>query len=125
LTFNFSRHIFNHMVNNQSHQLDTVFHALSDPTRRAMLRQLARNEDTIGNLAAPFNMSLAAASKHVKVLEHAGLIRRTIRGRRHICRLNPKALANAQKWLQFYERFWNEKLDALESLLNKEDDPEK
>jgi DNA-binding transcriptional ArsR family regulator len=113
------------MVNNQSHRLDTVFHALSDPTRRAMLQQLARKEDTIGNLAAPFNMSLAAASKHVKVLEHAGLIRRTIRGRRHICRLNPKVLAGAQKWLRFYERFWNEKLDALESLLNEEDSREK
>jgi len=79
-----------------------------------MLRSLSRQERTVSELAAPFQMSLAAASKHVKVLERAGLILRTVRGRTHICRLAPEPLADAHEWLRFYERFWNERLDALE-----------
>lgn len=94
-----------------------MFHALTDPTRRHMLRTLAARERTISELAAPFQMSLAAASKHVKALEHAGLVRRTVQGRTHFCRLDPKPLAGAAEWLGFYERFWNERLDALEALL--------
>lgn len=114
---------FNHMVNQQSERLDRVFHALTDPTRRHMLRSLAGRERTVGELAQPFRMSLAAASKHVKVLEGAGLVRRTVQGRTHFCRLDPKPLAGAAEWIRFYERFWNERLDALEELLrhpNKE-----
>src|SRR4051812_18052960 len=94
--------------------LDGVFHALADPTRRAMLRSLAAREHTVTALAEPFSMSLAAASKHVKVLERAGLVRRSIQGRRHLCRLAPEALASAHEWLTFYERFWADRLDALE-----------
>ena len=109
------------MVNNQSQNLDAVFHALSDPTRRAMLQQLAQKERTVSNLADPFNMSLAAASKHIRVLERAKLIQRSVQGRRHICRLNPKALSKALEWLRYYERFWTERLDALEALLAEED----
>ena len=85
-----------------------------------MLRVLAGGERTIGQLAEPFAMSLAAASKHVKALEHAGLIRREVRGRTHWCRLDPGPLAGAHEWLSFYERFWIERLDLLERLLREE-----
>ena len=97
--------------------LDGVFRALGDPTRRAMLRRLAAGEQNIGELAAPFRMSLAAASKHVRVLERAGLVRRRIAGRSHICRLDTAPLKAANEWLRFYERFWSEKLDALDAML--------
>jgi DNA-binding transcriptional ArsR family regulator len=102
----------------QSTQLDTVFQALADPTRREMLRRLAGGERSIGELAAPFQMSFAGASKHVRFLESAGLIHRTVRGRTHVCSLNPAPLAAAEEWLKFYERFWTERLDALERELN-------
>ena len=110
--------IFNHMVNNQPPRLDQVFHALADPTRRAMVRSLARRERTVGELAAPFAMTLAAASKHVRTLERAGLVRRTIRGRTHTCRLDPDPLVAAQQWLADAERFWTARLDALETLFD-------
>lgn len=104
--------------------LDSVFHALSDPTRRAMLAQLASGERNIGELAAPFAMSFAAASKHVKVLEGAGLVQRRVAGRSHMCRLQPAPLAAADAWLRFYEHFWSSRLDALEGLLrNPQGDP--
>ena len=108
------------MVEQRTEPLDSIFHALADPTRREMLHSLARKERTVSELAAPFRMSLAAASKHVKVLEHAGLIRRTVQGRTHVCRLAPEPLADAHEWLRFYERFWNERLDALERELKAE-----
>ena len=101
--------------------LDATFHALGDATRRSMLRELARGERTVTQLAAPHAMSLAAASKHVKALEAAGLIRREVRGRTHWCRLGPGPLASAHKWLGFYERFWTERLDILDRLLREED----
>ncbi|MDP9839600.1 DNA-binding transcriptional ArsR family regulator [Neorhizobium huautlense] len=112
------------MVELKSHQVDTVFHALSDATRRHMLQELTQGERTVGQLAEPYSMSLAAASKHIKVLEGAGLVRREIRGRTHLCRLEPGPLATAHEWLSFYERFWTGRLDALERLL-KEDDTRK
>jgi DNA-binding transcriptional ArsR family regulator len=87
--------------------LDSVFHALGDPTRRRMLHELAGGERTVGQLAEPFAISLAAASKHIKALETAGLIRRQVRGRTHLCRLDPGPLAGAHEWLGFYERFWS------------------
>jgi len=101
--------------------LDSVFHALSDRTRRAMLRSLAAGEHNIGALAAPHRMSFAAASKHVKVLERAGLVRRRIEGRAHICRIEPAVLATADEWLRFYEHFWTDRLDKLGALLHAED----
>jgi DNA-binding transcriptional ArsR family regulator len=101
--------------------LDATFHALGDATRRSMLRDLARGERTVTQLAAPHAMSLAAASKHIKALEGAGLIRREIRGRTHWCRLDPGPLAGAYDWLGFYERFWTERLDILDRLLGEED----
>lgn len=109
------------MVENEAAQLDAVFHALSDSTRRAMLRTLSAGERSVGELAAPFSMSLAGVSKHVKVLEGAGLVRREIRGRTHLCRLDAARLAEAQAWLRYYERFWTGRLDALDALLRAED----
>jgi len=113
------------MVNQASARLDDVFHALTDATRRQMLRSLATRERTISELAEPFDMSLAAASKHVKVLERAGLVRRTVQGRTHYCRLDPRPLAGAQEWLSFYEKFWSERLDTLEALLRHPDKTER
>ena len=109
------------MVELEAPQLDSVFHALGDATRRRMLRKLASRERTVSQLAEPFAMSLAAASKHIKVLENAGLIRREVRGRTHLCRLDPGPLVSAHQWLSFYERFWTGRLDVLERLLHTED----
>jgi DNA-binding transcriptional ArsR family regulator len=110
------------MVELHAPQLNTVFHALGDATRRRMLHDLASGERTVGQLAEPFTISLAAASKHIKVLESAGLIRREVRGRTHLCRLDPGPLASAHQWLSFYERFWTGRLDVLERLLREEDE---
>ena len=109
------------MVEDKSVRLDAVFHALSDATRRAMLRSLARSASTVGELAAPFDMSLAAASKHIKVLERAGLVQRTVQGRVHQCRLDARPMHGGMEWIRHYEKFWNERLDALESALAAED----
>jgi len=112
--------ILNHMVEFQTPHLDAVFHALSDPTRRAMLHRLTSGEHSVSDLATPFNMSLAGASKHIKVLEGAGLVRRHVRGRTHICQLEAARLAEAQQWLRTYERFWTLRLDDLEQILREE-----
>ena len=109
------------MVEHDSLQLDTIFRALGDATRRGMLARLSLGERSIGELAEPFAMSLAGASKHVKVLEEAGLVRREVRGRTHFCRLEPGPLASADHWLRHYERFWTGRLDALEQLLRDDD----
>jgi DNA-binding transcriptional ArsR family regulator len=111
------------MVEHQAEHLDAVFHALADPTRRAMLHSLTLAERSIGELANPFRMSFAAASKHVKALEQAGLVRRRIEGRTHMCQLEPKRLAEAHDWLSFYERFWTMRLDDLERELRKPEKP--
>lgn len=108
------------MVERREAGLDAVFHALGHVTRRQMLRSLAEGECTVGQLAEPFRMSLAAASKHVKALEVAGLIRREIRGRTHVCRLEASPLSAANEWLRFYEQFWTARLDRLESLLTQD-----
>ena len=101
--------------------LGSVFHALGDPTRRQMLRDLAHGGRTVTQLAEPFTISLAAASKHIKVLENAALVRREIRGRTHLCHLNPGPLASAHEWLGFYEQFWTDRLGVLEQLLRDAD----
>jgi len=108
------RRIFNLMVEGLA--MNEVFHALAHDARRAMLTRLASGDLTVGELAEPFSMSLEAASKHIRVLERAGLVRRTVEGRRHVCRLDAGPLASAADWLRFYERFWTERLDALEGL---------
>ena len=108
------------MVELESPRLDSVFHALGDPTRRIMLRELADGEMTVGRLAEPFAMSLAAASKHIKVLENAGLVRREVRGRTHWCSLEPEPLAAASELLSEYQRFWSRSLDRLTALIDAE-----
>jgi DNA-binding transcriptional ArsR family regulator len=115
----------NHMVERHPEALDTVFRALADSSRRDMLRRLGDDERSIGELAAPYDMSFAAASKHVRVLEHAGLVERRIEGRRHLCRLVPARLAEAHEWLSFYQRFWAHRLDALADALAPEAKPSK
>lgn len=109
------------MVEQNPAVLDQVLRALADPTRRDMLRRLAAQERSVGELAEPLDMSLAAASKHIQVLERAGLVEREIQGRTHLCRLSPRPLAHVAEWLRFYERFWNKRLDTLEALLEAED----
>ena len=105
------------MVEHQHNaHLDQVFRALADPTRRALLTRLSEGEHRVSDLAAPYDMSLAAVSKHIRTLERAGLVIRRIQGRTHHCRLNPAALSSAHEWLSFYQEFWTEKLDALERL---------
>ena len=111
------------MVEYHAPRLDQVFHALADPTRRAMLASLREGARSVGELAAPHRISLAAASKHIKTLERAGLVRRTILGRTHQCALDPAPLADADAWLRRYSAFWTERLDALESLLRADDPP--
>ena len=109
------------MVEHDSHTLDTIFHALGDAKRRAMLGELADGERTVGELAAPFTMSLAAASKHIKVLEAAGLVRRDVRGRTHVCSIDPVPLMRADQWIGIYRRFWTGRLDTLEKILRAQD----
>jgi DNA-binding transcriptional ArsR family regulator len=108
------------MVELQESRLDAVFHALGDATRRRMLARLAQGQQTVGQLAEPFSMSLAAASKHIKALEGAGLISREVLGRTHVCHLNAGPLRVADEWLRHYEGFWTARLDRLEALLRQD-----
>src|SRR5881392_692852 len=98
-------------------RLDTTFRALADPTRRGMLANLALGEKSIGELAEPFAMSFAGASKHVKVLEDAGLIVRRKQGRTHLISIDAKPLEEAERWMRQWERFWNSRLDRLQALV--------
>jgi len=100
--------------------LDITFSALSDPTRRAIISKLANGDAPIMEVASPFQMSLPAVSKHIRVLEKAGLVVRRKQGRVHYCRLNAKPLRDAAKWLAFYQQFWDARLDSLANFL--EDD---
>src|SRR5947208_17191835 len=110
------------MVENR---LDTTFSALADPTRRGMLARLALGDKSIGQLAQPFAMSFAGASKHVKVLEDAGLLSRRKLGRTHLISLNAEPLAEAEHWLKQWEKFWSGRLDRLQALVEAEDTKEK
>jgi DNA-binding transcriptional ArsR family regulator len=100
-----------------SDRLDAIFHALSDPTRRAILGMVLDEARSVSELAAPFDMSLAAVAKHLKVLEGAGLIDRRWEGRTARCRLRPEALRTADEWIGHYRRFWDDRLDALDRML--------
>jgi DNA-binding transcriptional ArsR family regulator len=95
-------------------ELDQVFSALGDPTRRAILRALSQRPATITEIAKPFPVSLNSISKHVMILERAGLVRREIRGRQHHCYIDPRPLRGANEWLEHYRHFWAMRLDALE-----------
>lgn len=101
--------------------LDGVFHALADATRRDMLRQLAEGESTVGALAAPHAMSLAAASKHIRVLETAGLVQRRVVGRTHHVRLETAPLHAGMEWIRHHEQRWHARLDRLAALLEAQD----
>ena len=98
-------------------RLDITFGALADPTRRGMLASLALGEKSIGELAEPFAMSFAGASKHVKVLEDAGLVARRRRGRTHLISIDARPLEEADRWMRQWERFWNTRLDRLQALV--------
>jgi DNA-binding transcriptional ArsR family regulator len=102
------------MVEYTLESLNRVFSAVADPTRRAILRALAKNPATISEIAKPFPVSLNAVSKHVMVLERAGLIRREIQGREHLCSLDPRPLRDATAWLDHYRQFWDVRLEVLE-----------
>ncbi len=104
-----------------STRLDAVFHALAHPARRAMLKRLAAAPQNIGELASPFAMTFAGASKHVRVLERAGLVKRKVEGREHVCAIAPAPLKTATDYLNRYERLWTASLDALDAMLKEED----
>ena len=105
------------VIRSQNARLDAIFHALSDSTRRAILRDLAGQEKNVGQIAEPHKMSLAAISKHLKVLDAAGLITREKRGSFQIVRINPGPMREAVRWMSFYDRFWNQRLDGIHSFL--------
>jgi DNA-binding transcriptional ArsR family regulator len=105
------------MVKHASRDLDAVFAALADPTRRAILARLRRGSSSVSLLAAPFPVSLPAISKHLGVLERAGLISRSRSGRVSECRLDAGAMRGAAAWLADYEAFWTRQLDALDAYL--------
>ncbi|QUT03997.1 winged helix-turn-helix transcriptional regulator [Sphingobium phenoxybenzoativorans] len=100
-----------------------TFMALADPTRRGMLAALALGERSIGELAQPYAMSFAGASKHVKMLERAGLVSRRKVGRTQMCSLQPEPLAEAERWIAQWERFWTVSLDRLDALLAADKEP--
>ena len=102
-------------------ELNLVFSALSDPTRRSILERLSRGEASVGELAEPFDMSLPAISKHLGVLEHAGLLSRERDGRFFRCMLHAEPMRNAALWMERYRRFWSQQFDALEAYLSQED----
>lgn len=109
----------------ESRRLDLVFAALSDPTRRGIVARLARGEARVGELAAPFCLSEPAITRHVKVLERAGLLAREIDGRVHRCRLVAQPMEEAVEWIDQQRSFWNRQLDALAAYLSKDAAPPK
>jgi DNA-binding transcriptional ArsR family regulator len=110
---------FNCMVEYSSRSLDRTFGALADPTRRRILAQLAKGQECVTELARPHTMSLAAVSKHLIVLEKAGLVKRRRHGRVHSLTLETKPMQTAQAWIDRYRRFWEGNLDQLEKYLDK------
>lgn len=104
-------------ANYQEEHLNRVFRALGDQTRRNLLARLSQGPAMVTELAKPFDMSLPAIGKHIRVLESAGLIERTIDGRVHRCALNAQPLKNADEWLERYQRFWSESLDSLSNFV--------
>jgi len=111
------------MVNYLSSELDLLFYALSNPTRRGIVDMLNKGACTIGELAEPFHMSLAAISKHVKILEDAKILIRKKSGRVHECKINPEAMKTAEEYVQFYTQFWANQLDAFADDLEVEIKP--
>ncbi len=106
-------------VTTKSRRLDATFAALADPTRRSILARLGKGAATVGELADPFDMSLPAISKHIKVLESAGLISRTRSGRNYHCRLRGDSMKEAAEWIAAYRDFWDRNLRALDEYLQE------
>lgn len=113
-----SRQIFTHMVEYVGSHLDQVFGAVADPTRRAILARLATSEARVTEIAEEFPISLNSTSKHIKVLERAGLVRRDVQGRDHVLSLNAEPLAEAVAWMEHYRGFWEDRLSALEQFVH-------
>jgi len=105
------------MVEYEDSELNEVFGALADPTRRAILARLSKGDARVTEIAEPFEISLAAVSKHLRVLERAGLVHRTVVGREHRCALSPRPLRAAADWVEHYRAFWETRLDALEQFI--------
>ena len=105
------------MVKYQSDSLDAVFAALSDPIRRRILERLAKGEASVGDLAAPFQVTAPAISRHLRVLERAGLLDRHKKGRVHHCRLRPRPMTDAVEWIEQCRKYWEQQFDALERYL--------
>jgi len=114
--------IVNHMVEEHGPTLDRTFAALAHPTRRSLLEQLAAGEATVTELAAPYSVSLAAVSKHLQVLEQAGLVERRVVGREHHLSLTPDPMERAAGWLVRYRRFWRSSLAALAEMAGEHDE---
>ncbi|MFQ5604209.1 MAG: ArsR/SmtB family transcription factor [bacterium] len=112
------------MVKFYTNKLDFTFMALADATRRAIIMRLAKSECTVSELAEPFNISLPAISKHLRILEKAGLLTREKTGRVHRCRLNTEPMNDALNWIAKYKKFWHEQFEALDEYL-KESQPKK
>jgi DNA-binding transcriptional ArsR family regulator len=111
--------IINHMVLDRSPKLDRVFHALAHPARRAIIRQLAGGERNLSELASPLRMTFPAATKHVRVLERAALVRRRVVGREHLCRLSAAPLRDATLWTEQFRQQWETRFEALDTLLGE------
>src|SRR5436190_18926687 len=111
--------MFNQMVKYTPDVLNRTFAALADPTRRRILAHLAHGDRCVTDLARPHRMSLPAVSKHLRVLERAGLVRRRRHGRVHSLKLEAKPLKQAQQWIEHYRKFWEERLDRLDDYLNQ------
>jgi DNA-binding transcriptional ArsR family regulator len=111
--------ILNHMVLDRSPRLDRVFHALAHPARRAIVRQLSGGERNLSELAAPLKMTFPAATKHVRVLEGANLVRRRVVGREHLCRLHAGPLKDAVDWTEQFRKNWEARFEALDDLLEE------
>lgn len=107
------------MVSHESPRLDRVFHALAHPARRAIIRQLSAGERNLSELASPLKMTFPAATKHVRVLEQADLVRRRVAGREHLCRLSAAPLRDATLWTEQFRRHWEARFEALDALLEE------
>jgi DNA-binding transcriptional ArsR family regulator len=105
--------------------LDRIFTAVSDPTRRAILARLADSDARVTDVASDFPISLNSTSKHIRMLEGAGLVRRTVRGREHILSLDAAPLAEAAEWVEHYRRFWSEQLASLDAFVTSRDNAER
>ncbi len=110
---------FNRLVKYKSSELDTTFGALADATRRGILERLADGESSVTKLAEPFNVSLPAISKHLRVLERAGLLSQEKDGRVRRCRLDAGPMKEASEWISWYQRFWEQQLDSLARYLDQ------